>query len=133
MEDTILIGVLVRVVPRGTPQREDLIVFQYPVDHSQTFMKRVIGLPGDRIRLVNKVVYRNGVALQEPYASHKESYPDSYRDNFPTGEATASLFPAAEAMLKDNETNREVVVPKDSYFVSAITATTRSIAAIGDS
>ena len=119
MEDTLLIGdrIFVQLAPRANPQRGDVIAFHYPVDRSQTFIKRVIGMPGDRIRIADKVVYRNGVALQEPYIRHKAGYPDSYRDNFPSAEATALLLPAAEAMLKTNVVDGEVVVPADSYFV----------------
>jgi len=119
MEDTLLIGdrVLTRVVPRGTPQRGDVIVFQYPPDHSQTFIKRVVGMPGDRVRVVNRVVYRNGVALKEPYAVHKAGYPDSYRDNFPGAEPPSVLMATGLQMLQHNVVDGEVVVPDNTYFV----------------
>ena len=53
-----------------------------------TFVKRVIGVPGDHIRLIDGVVYVNGKAQREPYAVYQGSYPDSFRDQFPTGEYT---------------------------------------------
>ena len=58
MEDTILIGdqLLVRVLGTSTPSCGDVIVFRYPVDMRQTFVKRCMGVPGDRIKLVNKQV-----------------------------------------------------------------------------
>ena len=65
-------------------KRGDIIVFRYPVDIQQTFVKRCMGVPGDRIRIVNKQVYLNGVKLDEPYKVHKTDYIDSYRDNFPS-------------------------------------------------
>lgn len=85
MENTLLLGdrIVVRVFPRVTPARGDIIAFHYPIDPRQTFIKRVIGLPGDRIRIVSQVVYRNGAALTEPYAVHKTNMVDKYRDNFP--------------------------------------------------
>ena len=98
MEDTLLIGdhllvdklayappgpVSKYLLPYSDVKRGDIIVFRYPVDISQTFVKRVIGVPGDRIRLVNKQVYLNGKKLDEPYKYHKTEYIDSYRDNFP--------------------------------------------------
>ena len=50
---------------------------------TQTFVKRCIGVPGDHIRLVNKRLYLNGHAVDEPYVFHKSGIVDSYRDNFP--------------------------------------------------
>jgi len=52
----------------SNPKRGDIVVFEYPVDPSKDFIKRVIGLPGDTIRIDNKVVYVNDQALIEPYA-----------------------------------------------------------------
>ena len=85
MEDTLLAGdrVLVQHFPRSKPARGEMIVFAYPIDRRQTFVKRVIGVPGDHIRIANKIVYRNGAALDEPYAAHKTDYLNAYRDNFP--------------------------------------------------
>ena len=119
MENTILIGdrILVQRFPRTKPVLGDMIVFAYPVDRSQTFVKRVIGVAGDRIKISDKIVCRNGVPLQEPYASHKSSYPDSYRDNFPSGELNIAVIDAGQEMLKKNVVNGEVVVPQGKYFV----------------
>src|SRR5882762_3251258 len=48
-------------------------------------VKRVIGVPGDHVKLINKQVYVNGKALTEPYAIHLDNSAN-YRDNFPVGE-----------------------------------------------
>jgi signal peptidase I len=72
------------MLPYEPVKRGDIIVFRYPVDISQTFVKRCMGVPGDRIKLVNKQVYLNGKKLDEPYVYHKTEYIDSYRDNFPS-------------------------------------------------
>ena len=56
-----------RVFPFGEPQRGDIIVFMYPVDPSRDFIKRVIGLPGDRVAIEQGTVYVNGQPLHEPY------------------------------------------------------------------
>src|ERR1700690_3776390 len=71
MENTLLIGdyLLVdkfrygggsawdRIMPYRPVQRDDIIVFKYPVNPTEHFVKRVIGVPGDHIRLINKQVY----------------------------------------------------------------------------
>jgi signal peptidase I len=118
MEDTLLIGdrILVQRFPEPRPVRGDVIIFAYPIDRSQTFTKRVIGMPGDRLKIVEKIVYVNGAVLKEPYVIHKSPYPDSYRDNLP-GEPSSPFADAARAMLKNNVVNGEVVVPQGNYFV----------------
>ncbi|MBZ5632923.1 MAG: signal peptidase I [Acidobacteriia bacterium] len=130
MEDTLLIGdhllvdklafapsgpVSKYVLPYTDVKRGDIIVFRYPVDISQTFVKRCIGVPGDRIRVINKQVYLNGVRLDEPYTYHKSDYIDSYRDNFP-GEPNVSVDRRASDMLLNHVVNGEVVVPPNTYF-----------------
>jgi signal peptidase I len=130
MEDTLLVGdhllvdklayapggsVTKHILPYSDVHRGDIIVFRYPIDIKQTFVKRVMGVPGDRIRLQNKQVYLNGHLLNEPYVVHKLDYMDSYRDNFPSDPNTP-LFPPAQAMLERDVKNGEVVVPTGHYF-----------------
>lgn len=103
------------ILPLRDPKRGDIIVFRYPVDIKQTFVKRVIGIPGDRIKLVNKEVYRNGAKLDEPYAVHNSNYIESYRDNFPS-DPGFQVYPPALEMLQEHQVNGEVVVPPGSYF-----------------
>lgn len=70
----------------GLPKRQEIVVFTYPVDKKLDFIKRVIGLPGDTVEIINKKVYVNGVPLEEPYVqfTDKEIFPReiSPRDNF---------------------------------------------------
>jgi signal peptidase I len=130
MEDTLLIGdhllvdklayapagpVSKYLLPYQSIKRGDIIVFRYPVDVSQTYVKRVVGVPGDRIRLENKQVIRNGERIVEPYVYHKMDYIDSYRDNFP-GEPNTPLAGSAAEMLEKHKVNGEVVVPPGFYF-----------------
>ncbi len=130
MEDTLLVGdhllvdklayapggaVSKYVLPYEDVHRGDIIVFRYPVDIKQTFVKRVMGVPGDRLHLVNKQVYLNGHLLNEPYVVHKLDYIDSYRDNFPSDPNTP-IFPPAQAMLEHNVQGGDVVVPPGFYF-----------------
>ena len=72
-----------RMLPYRQIQRGDIIVFYFPVDSSQFLVKRVIGMPGDHIRMRNRIVYVNGAQLRESYVIHKQGFPDIYRDNFP--------------------------------------------------
>lgn len=130
MEDTLLIGdhllvdkltysppgpVSKHLLPYRDVTRGDIIVFRYPVDIRQTFVKRVIGVPGDRIRIENKQVILNGNKLNEPYKYHKTEYVDSYRDNFPSS-PNMRLLGKADEMLERNVANGEVVVPPGHYF-----------------
>ena len=71
-------------------ERGDIIVFHYPRDTRKSFIKRVIGLPGDRIRIDFGRVYVNGVQLAEPYI------PADYQD--------VQSYP-------------ETVIPDNAYFV----------------
>ena len=57
--------------PVGEPEYGDIIVFRWPRDESQVFVKRIIGLPGDTIRIERGEVYRNGVLLDEPYVENR--------------------------------------------------------------
>ena len=61
------------VIPVSEPQREDVVVFIYPVDKSKDFIKRVIGLPGDTVEIVGRRVYINGKLSQDKHAFYAES------------------------------------------------------------
>ena len=58
----------------GGPQPEDVAVFTPPVPDGSAFIKRVIGVPGDTIRISDGIVYRNGTALVEPYTNEPAKY-----------------------------------------------------------
>ena len=130
MEDTLLVGdhllvdklayapagpVSKHLLPYSEVKRGDIIVFRYPIDIRQTFVKRAIGVPGDHIRVEKKHVILNGKMLNEPYVVHKTEYIDSYRDNFP-GDPNVPLYPPAQVMLEKDVQHGEVVVPPDHYF-----------------
>jgi signal peptidase I len=74
------------LVPVKNPQRDDIVVFKYPEDPSKDFIKRVVGIGGDTIEIINKQVYVNGSLVEgKPYAVHKDDivYPGmrTPRDN----------------------------------------------------
>src|SRR5271154_270379 len=76
-----------KLLPYRPLERGDIIVFKYPYSDHQHFVKRVIGLPGDRLKLVDQQMYVNGKLLSEPYVVHDplantNSY-DPFINSFP--------------------------------------------------
>jgi signal peptidase I len=103
------------LLPYTAPKRGDVIVFRYPMDISQNYVKRLMGMPGDHIRIQDKVVYLNGKPLTEPYVEHIFPGIEPYRDNFPS-EPYGPVVDRAVQMLKNNVVNGELVVPPGNYF-----------------
>lgn len=119
MENTLLKGDKFFVVHPARPELErgSLVTFHYPLDRKQVYVKRIVGVPGDRIRLADKTVYRNGVALTEPYAIHTSAYVDPYRDNFPAVAPSVKLPERAVNMLAHDIRGGELIVQPGEYFV----------------
>lgn len=132
MENTLLIGdyLLVDKVgygPQGswpavlpyTPvKRGDIIVFKWPLKPEQHFVKRVIGLPGDRVRIVGGVVFVNGKKIEEPYVIHKA--PEAVvrvRDHFPSRLPTQYDTAGWYAEVGKLTRNGDLLVPEDNFFV----------------
>ena len=129
MENTLLVGdhVFVDRITTAPPtswaffehsrpiQRGDIIVFYSVETPDLHLVKRVIGVPGDRIHLHDGIVYRNGVALKEPYVIHSLGDHVPYRDNFPSvpaWRAGDTVIPGWPVRVGE-----DVVVPHDRYFV----------------
>src|SRR5438094_6323586 len=74
----------------STIERGDMVVFWFPLDRTKSYIKRVIGLPGDKVAVLDGLVYVNGRLLGEDYV------PDEYRDH---------------------NTYRELQVPTNKYYV----------------
>lgn len=99
-------------------RRGDLIVFHYPVDPALHLVKRVIGLPGDQLRLRDGRVWIDGHALSEPYAVYLPSAADSYRDDFPRlDRADPAVDSRWWIQMHSLVANGELTIPPDSYFV----------------
>lgn len=100
-------------------KRGDIVVFLSPQTPGLYVVKRIMGIPGDRIHLKDGVVYRNGEKLNEPYVIHSRGDYDPYRDNFPNVPASESSqqvsadWPLRVGLLKQGE---DLVVPPDNYF-----------------
>ena len=103
------------LLPYRDVRRGDIIVFRYPLNIKEDYVKRAIGVPGDHIKLVNKQLWLNGHAVNEPYAIHSQPMIDSYRDNFPNTPNTP-MGEAALDMLENHVVNGELVVPQGFIF-----------------
>ncbi|HET7207913.1 MAG TPA: signal peptidase I [Terriglobales bacterium] len=131
MEDTLLIGDYLLVnklryggstanplVPYQRIRRGDIIVFHYPVNPGQHFVKRVIGVPGDHVRLINRKVWVNGLPLSEPYVRYRSAAHDVFRDDFPQADyIVQGLESRWFEELKRDVKNGELIVPAGQYFV----------------
>jgi signal peptidase I len=131
MENTLLVGDYLLVnklcygrgagfplMPYQRIARGDIVVFHYPVDPKQHFVKRVIGLPGDRLRLINKKVWIDGTPLDEPYVRFLEPPNNLFRDNFPRIDIPAinmegSWWLEMRKLVEDGQ----LIVPEGHYFV----------------
>lgn len=92
------LNINIKILPVIKPKRGDIVVFQYPLDIKRDFIKRCIGVPGDKIELKNKVVYVNDKLIGESYVIHKDL------SNLPAGISTRDNF-------------GPVVIPENRYFM----------------
>jgi signal peptidase I len=131
MEPTLMVGDFLLVAKQQLPfakdalpfpstpiERGDVIVFHYPIDPSIHLVKRVIGMPGDHLRLRDGHVFIDGVALNEPYAVYRPGPADNFRDNFPRlsnpdPDVTSNWW----IQMKSLVNRGELTVPPRSYFV----------------
>ena len=106
------------LLPYRSIHRGDIMVFLSPEQPGLYVVKRVIGIPGDRIHLQDGAVYRNGEKLNEPYVIRSRGDYIAYRDNFPA--VPASEAEGATTAWQEEEPhyiqNGNIVVPPDSYF-----------------
>jgi signal peptidase I len=136
MENTLLIGdhVFVNriqfapksswigpIVPYRDVHFRDIVVFLSPAEPGLYVVKRIIGVPGDRIHLRNGVVYRNGEALDEPYVLHdplERETNDPYRNNFPSLPPSDEygVYPNWIADMETYVQGGDIVVPPGHYF-----------------
>jgi len=104
------------IMPYRQVRRGDIIVFHHT--RPPLLVKRVVGVPGDHLRIANGQVFVNGVALNEPYAAFEPAPPNASRDNFPAKiytdpEVDIDWWREMESLTE----NGELVVPQGEYFV----------------
>jgi signal peptidase I len=109
-----------KILPYRALQRGDIIVFKYPYADHQHFVKRVIGLPGDHLKLEDQRVFINGKPLDEPYVVHDPGAPyDPLNYAFPP--AWSQLYatqvqPEWAHEIEKYVKGGEIVVPSGKYF-----------------
>jgi signal peptidase I len=110
-----------KLLPYRPIRHGDIIVFKFPYDDNPYYVKRVIGIPGDRIRIIDQQVNVNGKQLDEPYVIHDPSVPyDPFGDTFPpttTRFLRLAVRQEWAADILNHVSDGELVVPADKYFV----------------
>jgi signal peptidase I len=132
MENTLLIGDHVFVnreqfapatrwlgplLPYRTIKRNDVVVFLSPAEPGLYIVKRIVGIPGDRLHVHDGELYRNGVKLDEPYRIHSIGDHQDYRDEFPTvPPRDGGQYTDRQLSLQTHVEGGDIVVPEGSYF-----------------
>jgi signal peptidase I len=109
-----------KFLPYRDIRRGDIIVFRYPYENHANYVKRVVGLPGDRLRIVDSRVYINAKALAEPYVTHDPLNADPFAENFPPVDRSflaLGLQRDWARYLLTRVRDGEIVVPQGKYFV----------------
>lgn len=108
-----------KIVNNKSPERGDIIVFRYPEDPRIPFIKRVVGLPGDKVAYFNKTVFINGVADPQKYRG-------DYQDDGPGRQMNGwQLFDTSSGEIQHKILHSpdrpsktvEEIVPEGHYFV----------------
>jgi signal peptidase I len=131
MEHTLLVGDFLLVnkelygatdrlsrwfMPNRGVERGDIIVFHHP--QPPFLVKRVVGIPGDRLRIEDGRVLVNGQPQEEPYAAFEPAASNPFRDDFPAKVYTdPEVDPVWWQQMQSLTHNGELVVPRDEYFV----------------
>jgi signal peptidase I len=104
------------LLPYRPVERGDIVVFYHR--NPPLLIKRVVGVPGDRLHLAGGKLYVNGAPLDEPYAVYEPAPPSDFRDNFPAKVYTApDVDPEWWLQMQSLTRNGELVVPAGEYFV----------------
>ena len=104
------------LIPYQQVKRRDIVVFVSPAQPGLYLVKRVIGIPGDHIRLQDGVVYVNGQAQDEPYKNMDPAARADVIDNFPGQRPPEGAIQEWQLTFDSHLQNGELVVPEDSYF-----------------
>jgi signal peptidase I len=133
MEETLLVGDFllvnkavygaqvpfthIRLPAFDTPERGDVVVFEYPLDTSKNYVKRVIGLPGDKVAMSGGNLYVNDVLQDEDYVQHTQPNGDYYDPSFEWQRDYLEPDVDVATYRPTRDDWGPVVVPPDRYFV----------------
>jgi signal peptidase I len=108
-----------KLLPYRSVRRGDIIVFRFPYDDHAHYVKRVIGLPGEHLRIRSRQLYINESPVAEPYAYHDLAAYDPMSENFPPADhfAARGLRPEWASQIGKYLQDGELIVPSDHYFV----------------
>lgn len=111
-----------KLIQKQTPKRGDVLVFRYPMDITVNFIKRVVALPGDKVKYQDKTVYINGTAMQKDFREQTSDMSD-YGVMLNLKRFTEKLNGVSHSIYIDpNRPNNpheiiELEVPQGHYFV----------------
>ena len=102
------------------PKRGDVVVFKTPADNRTDYIKRLIGLPGDKVQIINKDLYLNGIKIEKRRVKNSFSINcgddifsvDTYEETLPNGTKYLAAYRNDGTMIDSDE----YIVPKEHYF-----------------
>jgi signal peptidase I len=109
-----------KLLPYRAVHRGDIVVFKFPFEDHSHYVKRVIGVPGDHLRIINNQVYVNGKCLAEPYVVHDPAAEDPFVDNFPPADVSSAQIGLRQEWATEIMNHVEagdLVVPADHFFM----------------
>jgi signal peptidase I len=111
-------GLWRRILPYAGVQRGEIVTFHSPLNTREYLVKRVIGLPGDRLRIEGKQVFVNGQALQESYATYDPAADNAYLEQFPAKVySDPGVEPGWWKQMQQLTQDGELVIPQGEYFM----------------
>jgi signal peptidase I len=104
----------------GDVRRGDTVVFWYPADTSKSYIKRVIGLPGDRIRIIHGQVYVNGSPLVEDYVAGSSRDSVTWADGHEVPVPRGDYFVLGDHRNSSSDSRAWGWVPRENIYGKAV-------------
>lgn len=108
-----------KIIENKTPKRGDIAVFRYPVDPNIPFIKRIIGLPGDKIAYYNKTIYINNIPIEQNLNGRYMAYGSGMMMDGASLRTEDLLGVEHDILISPSRGSKELetVVPEGQYFV----------------